>query len=76
MHVEGPGQAVPHATKDNNVVPQSFKKIERGQRLVLLKKGSHRARYVGLASKVNTGKVPLIDTKGYTKDIKENVTRQ
>ena len=39
MLVEGPGQALPHATKDDKVVPQSFKNTEKGQWVVFLKKG-------------------------------------
>ena len=76
MPVEGPSQALPHATKDDKVVPQSFKNIERGQWVVFLKKDSHGARYSGLVSKVDKGKVTLTNTKEYTEDKNGNVKRQ
>ena len=57
MLVEGPGQALPHAAKDDKVVPQAFKNIEKGQWVVFLKKGSHGARFSGLVSKVEKGNV-------------------
>ena len=68
MPVEGSGQALPHASKDNKVVPQSFKNIEKGQWVVFLKKGSQGARFSGLVSKVEKGKVTLTNTKEYTED--------
>ena len=76
MPVEGPGQALPHATKDDKVVPHAFKNIERGQWVVFLKKGSHGARFSGLVSKVEKGKVTLTNTKEYTEDKNGNVKRQ
>ena len=76
MPVEGPGQALPHATKDDKVVPQAFKNIEKGQWVVFLKKGSHGARFSGLVSKVEKGKVTLTNTKEYTEDKNGNIKRQ
>ena len=73
MPVEGPGQALPHANKDDKVVPQSFKNIEKGQWVVFLKKGSHGARFSGLVSKMDKGKVSLTNTKEYTEDTTGNV---
>ena len=80
MPVEGPGQALPHATKDDKVVPHAFKNIEKGQWVGFLKKGSHGARFSGLVSKVEKGKVTLTNTKDprieYTEDKNGNVKRQ
>ena len=76
MPVEGPGQALPHATKDDKVVPQAFKNIEKGQWVVFLKKGSHGACFSGLVSKVEKGKVTLTNTKEYTEDKNGNIKRQ
>ena len=58
------------------MVPHAFKNIERGQWVVFLKKGSHGARFSGLVSKVEKGKVTLTNTKEYTKDKNGNVKRQ
>ena len=58
------------------MVPHAFKNIERGQWVVFLKKGSHGARFSGLVSKVEKGKVTLTNTKGYTEDKNGNVKRQ
>ena len=76
MPVEGPGTALPHASKDDKVVPQSFKTVEKGQWVVFLQKGSHRARFARLVSKVDKGKVTLSNTKEYTEESKGNVKRQ
>ena len=48
------------------MVPHAFQNIERGQWVVFLKKGSHGARFSGLVSKVEKGKVTLTITKEYT----------
>ena len=58
------------------MVPQAFKNIEKGQWVVFLKKGSHGARFSGLVSKVEKGKVALTNTKEYTEDKNGNVKRQ
>ena len=58
------------------MVPHAFKNIERGQWVVFLKKGSHGARFSGLVSKVEKGKVTLTNTKEYTEDKNGNVKRQ
>ena len=76
MPVEGPGQALPHATKDDKVVPQTFKNIQKGQWVVFLKKGSHGARFSGLVSNVEKAKVTLTNTKEYMEDKNGNIKRQ
>ena len=56
--------------------PKAFKNSVKGQWVVFLKKGSHRARFSGLVSKVEKGKVTLTNTKEYTEDKNGNVKRQ
>ena len=58
------------------MVPHAFKNIEKGQWVVFLKKGSHGARFSGLVSKVEKGKVTLTNTKEYTEDKNGNAKRQ
>ena len=58
------------------MVPHTFKNIERGQWVVFLKKGSHGARFSGLVSNVEKGKVTLTNTKEYTEDKNGTFKRQ
>ena len=73
---EGPGAALPYTDKEDKVVPQSFNNIQGGQWVVFLKKGSHVARFSGLVSKVDKGKVTITNSKEYTEDTKGNIKRQ
>ena len=76
MPVEGPGTTLPHASKDDKVVPQSFKSVQKGQSVVCLRKASHGARFRELVSNVDIGKITLSNTKEYKEDNKGNVPRQ
>ena len=58
------------------MVPQAFKNIEKEQWAVFLKKGSYGARFSGLVSKVEKGKVTLTNTKEYTEDKNGNIKRE